>query len=275
MTAFSPGDEVYSRVPGSHRGTLAEYALTPVSFVAFKPKSITHVEAASMPLAAQTSYQSLILADSKLPGGLKGKTVFIPGGLSGTGSFAVQIAKNYFHVGKVVTTLSPKKITILDELIGKGVVDQVVDYTKGKKSIVQAVGRGSIDFMFDPVGQSLPLVEVMKPNGLVLSISTVPSGSQMQGVSPNMKWFMVYILNAVDWVLRTYMGKWWGMDYAWVGLKPNGEDLKTLAGMVDAKQLKPVVGEVVKLEDLEAVRRVCDMVYSGKGGLGKFVIEVE
>lgn len=228
-----------------------------------------------MPLAAQTSYQSLLLANSKLTGGLKGKTVFIPGGLSGTGSFAVQIAKNHFHAGKVVTTLSPKKISILDEVIGEGVIDQVVDYTKGTKSIVQAVGKQSIDFMFDPVGQTLPLVEVMKPNGLVLSISTVPSGKQMQGSSPNMKWFMVYALNAIDWVLRTYMKRWWGMDYAWVGLKPNGEDLKALAGMVDRKELKPVVGEVVKLQDLEGVRRVCDMVFSGKGGLGKFVIEVE
>jgi NADPH:quinone reductase-like Zn-dependent oxidoreductase len=165
---------------------------------------------------------------------------------------------------------------ILDELIGEGVVDQAVDYTKGKKSVIETIGKQSVDFFYDPVGQALPFVSLMKPkDSLILSISTLPSGKQMKVAAPNMKWYLAYILNLADWFLRTYITTWWGVGYAWFDLVPNGKDLKILAGMVDRGELRPVVGEVVKLSDLEGVRRVCGMVLDGKGGVGKFVVEVD
>lgn len=76
VTSFKVGDEVYTRLPESHRGAWAEYAACPESFISLKPTNVTFNEAASLPLAAITSLQVL----RQYKGSLEGKTVFIPGG---------------------------------------------------------------------------------------------------------------------------------------------------------------------------------------------------
>lgn len=44
--------------------------------------------------------------------------------VSGTGLFACQLAKNVFHAGKVITTVSTSKMEKVNELLGGGTVDQ-------------------------------------------------------------------------------------------------------------------------------------------------------
>lgn len=44
--------------------------------------------------------------------------------VGGTGLFACQLAKNVFHAGKVITTVSTSKIPKLKELLGENMVDQ-------------------------------------------------------------------------------------------------------------------------------------------------------
>jgi NADPH:quinone reductase-like Zn-dependent oxidoreductase len=44
--------------------------------------------------------------------------------VSGTGSFACQLAKNVFGADKVITTLSASKLCRVAELLGEGVVDE-------------------------------------------------------------------------------------------------------------------------------------------------------
>jgi NADPH:quinone reductase-like Zn-dependent oxidoreductase len=126
VTAFEVGDEVYARLGDNYRGSIAEYALALDGLTVKKPKSLSFSQAASIPLASQTALQALDRGELGLPGGLKGKTVFIPAGLSGTGSFAVQLAKNCFGAGKVITTLSTGKISKIKELLGDSAPDQVV-----------------------------------------------------------------------------------------------------------------------------------------------------
>lgn len=272
---FKQGQHVYSRVPASHRGTLAEYVLSPSYFVAQKPANISHAASASIPLAATTAFQALKKADEALAGGLAGKTVLIPAGLSGTGSFGVQIAKNYFKAGKVITTLSPAKMSIFDERIGNNVADQIIDYTKGNASVLEEIGKGSVDFMFDTQGQSIALVSAIKPKtGLILTISMIPNGTEMAEISPGLAWYMKPIMNVVDFGIKRYLTSWWSIKYDYHTLNPSGKDLDILRGMVENGDLKPVVGDVVGLEDLSGVRKGCKQILDGKGGVGKFVVSV-
>lgn len=44
--------------------------------------------------------------------------------MSGTGLFACQLAKNVFHAGKVITTVSTSKIPKVKELLGEDTVDE-------------------------------------------------------------------------------------------------------------------------------------------------------
>jgi len=196
----------------------------------------------------------------------------VPAGLSGTGSFAVQLAKRYFGAGRVVTTVSTGKVAKVEELLGEGVVDQVVDYTR--EDVVGAVGRGSVDFMFDTVQSTLGALAVVRKGGAIVSVSTAPSGEMMRKHMPGMPLVLVWVLDLVDWFFRTWTG-WSGVAYSYLFMHPDGEDLAVLAKLVDEGKLRPVVGRTAKLSDIEGVRSGCQQIYDGKGGIGKFVIEID
>jgi NADPH:quinone reductase-like Zn-dependent oxidoreductase len=272
VSNFKPGDEVYSRIPQTCRGSIAEYAISTASTTAMKPKSLSFSEAASIPLAAQTALQALYRGEEETKGGLKGKTVFIPGGLSGTGSFGVQLAKNIFGAGKVITTLSTGKIPMIKKLLGEGTPDQIVDYTKD--NVVNAIGKDSVDFMFDTVGSTLATLPVMKKGSWIISISTVPSGKLMQKMEPDAPFFLKVLLDIANWFYTTLTG-WKGVNYSYLHLEGNTADLDKLAKWVDEGKVKPVVGIQVRLEDIEGVRKGCQQIYDGKGGVGKLVIDID
>lgn len=58
-------------------------------------------------------------------------------------------------------------------------------------------------------------------------------------------------------------------------LESNGKELEEVTQFVEKGLLKPVVGSMADLKDIESVRKVAGMVYTGKGGLGKAIIEVQ
>lgn len=262
---------MFSRVPEHCHGTVSEYALSTASATFPKPQSMSHIEAASIPLASLTSLQALDRADAALDGGLKGKTVFIPGGLAGTSSVAIQLAKNAFGVGKVITTVSTAKVRKVEELLGKGVVDQIVDYTKEDPANV--IPSGSIDFMFDTMGQTTSCLKMLKKGSVIVSVSGVPFGPDLRRRSPDLPIYIGWLLNFLGGItqFRTW---WYGATYSYLFMQPKASDLARLSQWIDQGMLRPVVGRVAKLDDLQEVRDGCQEVYSGKGGIGKFVIEV-
>lgn len=272
VSTFKTGDEVYSRVSTENRGTLAEYCLSTVSTTALKPTSLTFAEAAATPLAAQTALQALDIGEERVEGGLRGKIVYVPAGLSGTGSFAVQLAKNVFGAKTVVTSLSPSKIRMVEELMGERGPDVIVNYQKEKT--VDVTGKGRVDFMFDTVGETIKGLDVVKKGGCIVSISTAPHGTSFKKKNPGLPTYLEYILNVVDWVFRTYTG-WWGVNYQYLVMQGNAKDLERLRGWVEEGKVKPVVGNVVKLSDIEGVRKGCQQILDGKGGVGKFVVEID
>ena len=234
-----------------------------------KPSSLTFTEASAIPLAGLTALQCMQKAESLLPGGLKGKTVFVPAGLSGTGSFAVQLAKNVFGAGKVITTLSTGKIARGKELFGSDV--QIIDYTK--ENVVAAIGKGTVDYMFDCTGQTTSVLSVLKKGGVIVSIATLPSGDQMAKDMPDMPFFIRTLLNLANWFLTWWVGRA-GVKYLYMFMSPSAEGLNNYATWVKEGKVTPVVGRTAKLSDIDAVRKGCKEVFDGKGGIGKFVIEI-
>ena len=106
-TGFVPGDSVYGSVPSAIRlstrqGALSQYIRVPSSCLAKRPSNITPTEAAGITLAALTSYQAFHHIANVEPE----QTVFINGGSSATGAFAIQIAKA--KGARVVATASGK-----------------------------------------------------------------------------------------------------------------------------------------------------------------------
>lgn len=200
--------------------------------------------------------------------------------MSGTGSFACQIAKNVLRAGKVITTVSTAKVPQVPQLLGAGVVDQIIDYTK--QSPTSVIPRGSVDFCLDTTGQAMEFLSLMVPKtSLIISISTSPAAAQLQAADfmdrpdrPRIPWYGRAILNAMDAVRQARAWRW-GVGYSYFFLGTNAEDLEALTRHVEDGKLRPVVGTRVPMRDLEKVKEAAGRVYEGKGGIGKAVIVVK
>src|SRR4051794_4804787 len=108
VTKLKPGDAVYGYPLMG--GGWAEYCVVTETEAAPKPKSLSFVDAAAVPLAALTAWQALV-DTAKLQAG---QTVLIHGGSGGVGSFAIQIAK--WKGAKVIATASTKNQDLLKQL---------------------------------------------------------------------------------------------------------------------------------------------------------------
>ncbi|KAJ5305178.1 uncharacterized protein N7443_004838 [Penicillium atrosanguineum] len=277
VTCFKAGDEVFVRLPECHRGAWSEYAKSTEDFVAPKPAGLSMAEAASIPLAAMTALQAL----RRYQGNLEGKTVFVPAGLSGTGLFACQLAKSIFKAGKVITTVSTAKVSKVDELLGQGVVDEVIDYSKTDPKT--SIPERSVDFILDTTASAMAYLSLMRPGtGTIVTISILTSGDVLQNsslmrLSPDpadkapAPFPLRFSLNVLDRI-RVLRASRWKVKYFSIFLEPNAKDLELVKGWVESGKVRTVVGTRAHYKDVGAVRDACQKVFDGKGGVGKAVI---
>ncbi|NKE58456.1 NADP-dependent oxidoreductase [Lentzea sp. PSKA42] len=156
VTTLKAGDEVYGMPRFPHAANAyAEYVTAPSRHFAKKPKNLTHVEAAGLPLAALTAWQILVdTADVRA-----GEKVLVTAAAGGVGHLAVQIAKA--RGAYVIGTAREPKHTFLKDLGA----DEVIDYTRGNYD------GSDIDVFVDLVGGASPAS--VRPGGLFVG---VPSG---------------------------------------------------------------------------------------------------
>jgi NADPH:quinone reductase-like Zn-dependent oxidoreductase len=156
---LAEGDDVFGIAPS---GGYAEFATAPAALIAKKPSGISHVQAASLPVAGMTAWQALF--DS---GGLQaGQTALVAGGAGGVGHLAVQFAK---HAGAhVIATGSARN---RDFVLGLG-ADEYIDYSS------QDVGEvaSGVDVAFDTVGGETTetLVPTLREGGVLVTIANAP-----------------------------------------------------------------------------------------------------
>jgi NADPH:quinone reductase-like Zn-dependent oxidoreductase len=117
---FRPGDEVFG-MPLFPRpaGAYAEFVAAPALHLARKPVSLSHVEAAALPVAGLTAWHGLV----DLGAVTAGDRVLVHGGGGGVGHVAIQLAKALG--AHVITTAGGSKREFVEELGA----DEVIDYT--------------------------------------------------------------------------------------------------------------------------------------------------
>lgn len=173
VTDFVPGDAVYFCAGGLGKagtGNYAEYAVVEAHSLAPKPESLSFVEAAAVPLALITAWES-IYDRGRLTAG---QTVLIHGGAGGVGHLAIQLAKR--QGAQVFTTVgTPDKARLVRQLGA----DEPILYRQ--TDFVQAVLEGTqnqgVDLALDTVGgatffETVPavkiygdLVTILEPQG--------------------------------------------------------------------------------------------------------------
>lgn len=176
---FEVGDEViaYARKDWVNGGTFAELVTVPVRTAAFKPASSTWDEAASIPLAGLTAYQTLgVLGLSE------GETVLVHAGAGGVGLFAVQIAKAFG--ARVIATASEKNHELLRSLGA-----EPVEYGEGLVERVRALAPEGVDISLDLVGgvvdETLELLADGGRFGSIADHAVLAKGGQYMWVRPD------------------------------------------------------------------------------------------
>lgn len=144
---FHIGDEVYfcDGGLGGSRGNYAEYAVVDERFVAHKPRTLSFVEAAAVPLVLITAWEALY-DRGRLEAG---RQVLIHAGAGGVGHVAIQLAK--LSGTSVCTTVSSD---VKAEFVYELGADQAILYTQSdvvQKTLEWTNGEG-VDLGFDTVG---------------------------------------------------------------------------------------------------------------------------
>ena len=210
ITKFKAGDPVFAYVSLDNSGGYAQYALVKEGEAASKPKSLTYVEAAAVPIVALTAWQALI-DNAKLSAG---QTVLIHGGSGGVGSFAIQIAEA--HGAKVIATASTANQDLLKQLGA----DTAVDYTKQKFEDVAK----DVDVVLDSIGRDTLARSygVVKKGGFIVSLVARPNQAELDKH---------------------------GIRGAALSVEPNSDELAQIGSLIDEKKVRVIVSQTLPLPE--------------------------
>jgi alcohol dehydrogenase len=170
VSDFKQGDEVYGDVAAirSGSGAFAEMALANADSIAHKPKTLSHEEAAGLPLVGVSAWQALV-ETIRLS---KGQKILIHGGAGGIGSIAIQLAKRFGAY--IATTVSTNDKQFVKELGA----DEVIDYkTQSFDDLLH-----DYDAVFDTVGGETYTrsFKVLKKGGIIVSMLEQPNQELME-----------------------------------------------------------------------------------------------
>jgi NADPH:quinone reductase-like Zn-dependent oxidoreductase len=232
------GTEVYGMASFPRTGgTYAEYVAVPSLSLARKPLSLSHAEAAGVPLAALTAWG--LVVETALAH--QGQRILIHAGGGGVGHFAVQFAA-YFGA-HVIATGSPRNLDWLRELGAA----EVVDYTSTRFEDVVA----DVDVVIDLIGNvsddtGTRSLEVIRPGGMLIE---VPTGA----------WPGFREAAAARGIRST--------DYKVI---PDGGALATIARLLDSGAVRVYVDRVFDLADAAAAHAELERAHTR----GKIVLRV-
>ena len=175
VSGFEKGDEIYGQagITRSGSGSFAEFATADVNTAAHKPKNLSHVEAAALPLTGVSAWQALV----DHIGLSRGKKILIHGGAGGIGTIAIQLAR---HLGAYVTaTAGEKDLQHVKELGA----DEAIDYKN--QSFENMLHN--YDAVYDTVGGEtyVKSFRVLKKGGIIVSMLEQPRPELMEQYGVN------------------------------------------------------------------------------------------
>ncbi|PEB79237.1 NADP-dependent oxidoreductase [Bacillus nitratireducens] len=172
---FKIGDKVFTKPENIGKGSYAEYITVKSDLVAQMPNNISFEEAASIPLAGLTAWQSLVdYAQIK-----ENDRVLIHAGAGGVGSFAIQIAKSFGAF--VATTASSKNEEFLKSLGA----DLIIDYKNEKFEELLS----DYNIVLDTIGGEVQekSFQIIKSGGVLVSIVHEPL-HEVKGIRSGFLW---------------------------------------------------------------------------------------
>lgn len=241
VKGYKVGDEVYTM--SARTGAFGEMQSVNYLMVAHKPKSLSHLQAATVPLVGLTVWQMYILSKLK-----KGDTLLLNGASGGVGVTALQIAKaRGAHVTAVCST---RNIDLVKELGA----DDVIDYTKNNIN----VQNQPFDVVFDTIGVLNPLKcsHLVKENGCFAT--TILGGST----------FAAVLLSRLPFRKKLGLGNL--RKTVTLLAMPWGKHLDKITGLIERGEFKTIIDRTYPMEELQDA---LDYSLTGRAR-GKIALEV-
>jgi NADPH2:quinone reductase len=233
VTGFAVGDEVYAS-PAIHRPG-AHATLVCVNHVtsAPKPRTLTHEQAAALPLVTLTAWESLHRR-ARIEAG---QTVLITAGGGGVGHVAIQLAK--LAGCTVLTTASSPDAVALCRQLG---ADDIIDYraTDFAQVVLDRTANRGADVVLDCVGGD--------------TFEKCPAATAVGGH------IVPIVPGPVPQSLATLYPKNVSVHFEFMGAatvsnhhpQRQGEMLRQAAALVDQGKLRPHVFRTYRLDEIRA-----------------------
>lgn len=156
-THFAVGDQVFYAGALDRPGANSEYHLVDERIVGRKPASLSHPEAAALPLTAITAWE-MLFDRLEVTKAVRGATpaVLIIGGAGGVGSIAIQLLRALTDLTVIATASRPETQAWVRELGAH----HVVDHSKPLAPQVAELGIGQPAFVFSTTETGLHLADI-------------------------------------------------------------------------------------------------------------------
>lgn len=255
VTGFQVGDQVYGLPRRTMIGTFAEFFAVKAEDIALKPRNLTFVEAASIPLVGLTTYQAF----NELMRLQAGERILVPAGAGGIGTFAIQLAR--VMGAFVATTASPAGKALVTRLGADLVIDyREEDFWKvlaGYDCLYDVFGGKSLDEGF----------KILRRGGRIVSLNGTPNArfGKVQHLG-----FLKTTALRVASIPLTLREKRYGVTYDMIFVRPDSHQLDILRGLYEEGRIVPVIDKVFPLGEAQ---KALDYSQSGRAK-GKIVLKV-
>ncbi len=168
VTLFAPGDDVSHAGAMNRPGTNGELHVVDERVVGRKPTSLSHAEAAALPLTSITAWEMLFDGMQVPEGGGAAEVLLVLGGAGGVGSILTQLARTLTELTVVATASRPETRAWCERMGAHHVIDhhqplapQLAGLGPAPRYVAAITGS---DQHFDPV------VDLMVPHGRISMI---------------------------------------------------------------------------------------------------------
>jgi NADPH:quinone reductase-like Zn-dependent oxidoreductase len=216
-SGFSVGDEVFGSTNALFVDGYAEYAVAASRMLVKKPAALSHIPAAALPVCAVTAWQMLF----DHANAVEGQTVAVYGAAGNVGGYALQFAR--LRGLEVLAIVHGDDADYARNFGADRVIDlrreALEDFARSADVVIDAVGGPAQD----------KLIAMTKPGGAVISAVTPPNARLAAEQQVRVEFFIVDV---------------------------NGAELKTIAEMVEKRQIAAPVGAVLPLADARAAHEM-------------------
>jgi NADPH:quinone reductase-like Zn-dependent oxidoreductase len=210
---LAPGDEVYGLIEFDRDGAAAQYVTLPAAHLSARPLSVSHAEAATLPLAALTAWQALVDYSALEPG----EQVLVLGGAGGVGNYAVQLAA--ILGGRVTATGHARQRDFVLSLEASAFLASGREERAG-----DVAPPGGFDVVIDTVGGAVldASYPMTRRGGRLVTLGAPPAADKAAALGVHAMFFVV---------------------------TPDAAELAQLAALVDEGRLRPVLSQSFPLRD--------------------------